>query len=77
MSEPVDLSDETIQKLADEISKRLAPHQQIGYPIYIHPPFWNPGYHYPYVTSQPNSGSVSGSSYGTTYNSAMRERGVH
>lgn len=64
MSKPIDLSDESIEKLADALKSRIAP-LQVGYPIYIHPPFWNPGYTYPYVTSQPNSGSVSGSSYGT------------
>lgn len=59
----IDLSDETIEKLAEALQRRIAPLHP-SYPVYIHPLYWNPNYVYPYVTSAPNSGSVSGSSYG-------------
>lgn len=65
MSKPIDLSDETIEKLAEAIKSKIAP---LTYPRYIdltyRPvyPYYQP---YPFVTSSPNSGSVSGSSYGS------------
>lgn len=59
MTDTVNLSDETIEKLADALQRRIAPLHP-SYPVYIHPPYWNPNYVYPYVTSgHPNSGSVA------------------
>lgn len=66
MSKPIDLSDETIAKLAEAIRKTVPP----AYP-YLDLTYRPPRYYYPYpfVTSSPNSGSVSGSSYGSqSYN---------
>jgi hypothetical protein len=65
MSKQIDLSDETIEKLAEAIRGKIVP---LTYPTYIDLTYRpvHPYYHpYPFVTSSPNSGSVSGSSYGS------------
>lgn len=66
MTSTVNLSDESIEKLAEALRVKLVP---LTSPYYVDLTYrpWYPGYYYPYlhVTSQPNSGSVSGSSYGT------------
>lgn len=66
MSKPIELSDESIEKLAEALRVKLVP---LTHPTYIDLTYrpWYPGYYYPYpfVTSVPNSGSVAGSSYGT------------
>lgn len=65
MSKPTDLSDETIEKLADALSRKIAPLKVPTYIDLTYRPWVPPVQYYPYVTSSPNSGSVSGSSYGS------------
>lgn len=70
MTKPINLSDETIEKLAEALKRKIVP---LTHPTYIDLTYrpWHPhpyyGYYtpYPFATSTPNSGSVSGSSYGT------------
>lgn len=68
MTNTVNLSDESIEKLAEALRVKIVP---LTVPYYVDLTYrpWYPGYYYPhpypYVISRPNSGSVSGSSYGT------------